>query len=351
MSIAWCATIGDATTTGARRHALLIGPRGIGKTHLVSMVYYGVRAEPEVYAKLRIAWLREEDWTVFSWADLLVAIFRALANEYPTDRVELFRTADRLRRLPVAESAAEGEQKLREFLGDRLLLVIAENVNDLFEGMGRDGQQSLRAFLQNHSNAVLVTTAPALTDDLSDYDAPFYGFFNTTHLKELDAPRGRANCSSRSPATNGAPDDLIEYLQTDEADRRLRVIEALAGGHPRIWILFSACMTKQLLDELVPLFVKMLDDLTPYYQERMRALPPQERRIVAFLCEKRGAVPVKEIAEACRLKPKRRRRLAGKVGGESLRPQSRRTDRCQRRRPTHAVTTKCANRSCGCVLR
>src|SRR5690242_1247488 len=30
--------IRDATTSRARRHALLVGPRGMGKTHLVSMV-------------------------------------------------------------------------------------------------------------------------------------------------------------------------------------------------------------------------------------------------------------------------------------------------------------------------
>src|SRR5579862_3892481 len=45
----------------------------------------------------------------------------------------------------------------------------------------------------------------------------------------------------------------------------------------------------------------MLDDLTPYYQSRMKELPLQQRKIVSFLCKRRGAVPVKEIAEECRL--------------------------------------------------
>lgn len=304
--------IRDATTSGARRHALLVGPRGIGKTHLVSMVYYTVKADTAVYDKLRVAWLREEEWSVFSYADLLVRIFRALANEYPEERTELTAFADRLMRLPIAEGEAMGEAKLLEWLDGRVLLLIAENVNDLFEGMGMAGQQALRAFLQNHSRALLLTTSPTLTPELSEHDAPFYGYFNITHLKELT--REEARKLLLKIATVVEPDsELADYLQTDEADRRLRVIETLAGGHPRIWILFSSCMSRQLLDELVPLFVKMLDDLTPYYQERMRALPPQERRIVAYLCEQRGAVPVKEIAEDCRLKPNAAAALLGKL--------------------------------------
>lgn len=304
--------IRDATTSGARRHALLVGPRGIGKTHLVSMVYYAIKADADLYAKLRIAWLREEEWSVFSYADLLVRIFRALANEYPEERAELNAFASRLMRLPIEEGNHVGETKLLEWLGDRLLLLIAENFNDLLEGMGEPGQQSLRAFLQNHSQAVLVTTSPSLTPDLSGYDAPFYGYFNVTHLKELTREEAR-QLLIRIATTVEHDDELAAYLQTDEADRRLRVIETLAGGHPRIWILFSGCMSRRLLDELVPLFVKMLDDLTPYYQDRMRALPPQERRIIAYLCEQSGAVPVKEIAEDCRLKPNATAALLGNL--------------------------------------
>jgi tetratricopeptide (TPR) repeat protein len=256
--------------------------------------------------------MREEEWSVFSYADLLVRIFRALANEYPQERLALSAFADRLMRLPVKEGEAVGEAKLLEWLGERLLLLIVENINDLFAGMGEAGQQALRAFLQNHSRALLLTTSPALTPDLSAHDSPFYGYFNVTHLKELT--REEARQLLHKIATMVEHDnELANYLQTEEADRRLRVIELLAGGHPRIWILFSGCMSRQNLDELVPLFLKMLDDLTPYYQDRMRALPPQERRLIAYLCERSGAIPVKEIAEDCRLKPNHAAALLGKL--------------------------------------
>ena len=95
-------------------------------------------------------------------------------------------------------------------------------------------------------------------------------------------------------------EELQEFLKSNAARARLRVVQELAGGSPRLWILFANCLSVELIDELVPLFVKMLDDLTPYYQERLRSLPPQQRRIVAELARHGGARAVKEISAALR---------------------------------------------------
>ena len=35
--------------------------------------------------------------------------------------------------------------------------------------------------------------------------------------------------------------------------------------------------------DLIKPFMDMVDDLTPYYQDRMRQLPPTQRKIVEFL--------------------------------------------------------------------
>jgi DNA-binding transcriptional ArsR family regulator len=50
---------------------------------------------------------------------------------------------------------------------------------------------------------------------------------------------------------------------------------------------------------MVEPFMQMLDNLTPYYQARMMHLSPQQRKIVDFLCDRRHAVTVKEIAQRC----------------------------------------------------
>ena len=46
-----------------------------------------------------------------------------------------------------------------------------------------------------------------------------------------------------------------------------------------------------------------LDELTPYYQARMKELSGQQRKIVDYLVNYRGAAPVRQIAKACFITP------------------------------------------------
>ena len=43
----------------------------------------------------------------------------------------------------------------------------------------------------------------------------------------------------------------------------------------------------------------MVDDPTPYYQDRMRQLPPAQRKIVEFLCLQGRPVTIKDISASC----------------------------------------------------
>ncbi len=43
--------------------------------------------------------------------------------------------------------------------------------------------------------------------------------------------------------------------------------------------MLSHFITRDSVDALPEPFMKMVDELTPYYQERIRWLPPMERRL------------------------------------------------------------------------
>ena len=285
------------TQSRSMRHTLLVGPRGIGKTHLVSLVYHRVRQDHVLSDGLRVAWLREEMWEVGSYLDLIENVLATLATEYDDDSLAAAHAA--LAALPVETAEAFAERSLLEFLSDRILVLIVENVEDIFESIGEIGQRQLRAFLQNHTNALLVATTPSLFYGISNHDAPFYGFFHVSHLDELSLDD--AVTLLEKIANLRADENLLAFLETETGRDRLSAVQHLAGGHPRIWIFFAGIVTEDTLDSLVPAFLEMLDDLTPYYQSRMKELPPQQRKIVSLLCTRRGSVPVKEIAAACRL--------------------------------------------------
>lgn len=76
----------ESATTGNKHQRLLIGPRGIGKTHFVTLTYRRVRRDPELDGRLRIAWLNE-DLRTHNYAGLLHAILKKLGEEYDDESV------------------------------------------------------------------------------------------------------------------------------------------------------------------------------------------------------------------------------------------------------------------------
>ena len=104
----------QSTETGNKHYALVLGPRGIGKTHLVSLVYHRVCQLPDTEAKLLIAWLREEEWGIASFLDLLLAILRALDEAYVA--LDLGDTRQSLYALAPDEAERQAEQLLLDVI-------------------------------------------------------------------------------------------------------------------------------------------------------------------------------------------------------------------------------------------
>ncbi len=269
---------------GGCHHFLFVGPRGIGKTHLLSVCFHRLRNDEALRPRVALAWLREEHYGIASAGDLYRRVIDAIkADDSHAD---------------VPEGAGP-EATLRELAKTRHVVVFVENLNDLFRRIGERGQHSLRAIIQETAAVSLVATTPSLFPGVSDANAPFYGSFDTTHIDEMTLDEAQELLLRVAELREDS--DLIAALRRPETRSRLRVIQALAGGHPRIWMLFADSLTVGAIDELVPLFLKMLDDLTPYYQERMRDLEGDQERIVTLLCDQLGALPVREIAERCQL--------------------------------------------------
>jgi hypothetical protein len=160
--------IRNSAITPSKHHTLLIGPRGIGKTHLVSLVYYRIREMDDLGDRLLIAWLREEEWGITSFLDLLLRIFRALQEEYgtppcpplakgggevdsflpPLDKGGLGGLSECVEALyQLSPDAAEraGAELLKEVIGNCTLLLLMENLDDVFAGLGDEGQKRLRS--------------------------------------------------------------------------------------------------------------------------------------------------------------------------------------------------------------
>ena len=278
-------------TTGDKHHILLIGPRGCGKTNLVSLAVWELQKKSQLADCMRIAWLGEDD-SFTGLIHLAFGIANQLAKEYPKEFPADFKTA--VRGLPNDDAALAVLRSTVGRLGARNLLLVTENMDQTFHSLGDSGQKKWRAFLQETRKIATLATAQQLFSGVSDRNEAFFGFFDIQHLKPLSVDEAVELITRISLEHSNR--ELIRYLKSAEGQFRIRALHYLAGGNHRMYVLLSEFLTKESLDDLVAAFDSLANDMTPFFQERIRSLPDQQRQLVQCLCDAQGALTVKEVA-------------------------------------------------------
>ena len=246
--------------------------------------------------RVAIALLKEEEWGVASYLDLVVRILRALAEDAPQLDAEIAKVHDRFSKDPT-DAEAFAVRLLRRHSEGKTLLLFCENLVDLFHGLDDEGQKRWRASIQEDGNWAIVATTPQLFSALTLQDGPFYGFFTIRALDKIDLEAGIDLLAKK--ALHEGKSDLADFLRTPLGRARARAVHHLAAGNHRVYVVLFDFLDKESLKDLIGPFMHMVDDLTPYYQDRMRQLPPAQRKIVEFLCLKGTPATVKDISTSC----------------------------------------------------
>jgi DNA-binding transcriptional ArsR family regulator len=283
-----------ASVNGTKQYLMLVGARGMGKTHLASLVYHRLKEEPELQDKLLIAWLPEE-YGVNSWLYLIIEILRSLSREERAANEQI----TKLTKLPIDEAEYLANHALKELIGDRTLLIIVENIDRLLEGLGTKEQWKFRAFLQENNSCSIFATTPRISDDFRNSNKPFFGFFTPIHLSTITAVDG-VEMLTRIADLSGT-DGLVKFLETNEGKSRVCALHHLTQGNPLIYSILAQLITEETLGALLPAVIEMLDKLMPYYRSRVEDLgrSDDQQKIVMYLAQETRAVTVKEITAQC----------------------------------------------------
>jgi DNA-binding MarR family transcriptional regulator len=283
--------IADSATSGSTHHVLLHGPRGIGKSHFLSLLHHRVVSDPSLADTVRVAWLNEEETTT-NLAQLLVRVYRSLCKRYPSEY-----SVDWLEELldqPAEVVTGTLTRRLVARFENRKLVILIENLNVLFDHFGLEGQHQLRTLLQENPFACVIASSHQLFKAISDRSEPFFGFFQQIPLKPLTLEEARQLLMKIAEVRGQS--DLLEYLKSPEGLSRVRAIHDVAGGNHRIYVVLSSFISEESLDQLVSPFQRMADDLTPYYQERLHRISPLQRQIVELLCREHRTINPKQMA-------------------------------------------------------
>ena len=267
----------------SKHHMLFIGPRGIGKTHLLSCIEDTVESDEALSASVVVARFPEESNQTLSFADFLIGLCRILKDvlEDETLWAQLFAGVetedDDARVADTIVPAIREQNRLRK----RTLLVMLENLGEIFTRQIRNQRDiaSLRKFFMADNGCLLLATAPMHFDGITDMGRPFYDFFDVQILENLSFEE-----TVEVIRLNLEWDVHADILKTfDDMRPRLQALYRMTGGNPRLTTMLYELIANESVTRVQDQFHLLLDRISPFYQGRLNDLSPGQRALLECL--------------------------------------------------------------------
>jgi hypothetical protein len=290
----------ESAATGNKIQRLIVGPRGSGKTHTLKVLHNRILARKELQDKLEVSYLCEDEYGVATFLDWLIRIFWSFTRWNPPKANYLNDEIEKLKRTPEPDRERIAKQILLNYINGKTLLIIVENIGNIFhkiKGFGEEGQRKFRDLIQQYPQFTIMASNPALFEEILSEDMPFHNFFKVIHLYKLSLEQ--VVLFLKSIAEWDKNEKLSQFLDTPEGVGRIRAIYNLIGGNHRLLVTFYEFLKTDFINKLSEPFIKTINDLIPYYQSLMEVLSSQQQKIVQYLSRIRIASTVKDIAENC----------------------------------------------------
>ncbi len=271
----------------SKNHLLFIGPRGIGKTHLLSCVEDIVRSDKALGEKIVVARFPEEANRTLSFADFLIGLCGILSDVLEDEPcwakllAEVQAEDDDARVADTLVPAIRQENRRH----GRTLLVMLENLGEVLSRQIRDANDvaALRKFLMADNGCLLVATAPMHFDGITDIRQPFYDFFDIQMLESLSFEE-----TVELIRRNLEWEKRTELLATlERMSPRLEALYRMTGGNPRLTMMLYELIAHESITGVQEQFHVLLDRVSPFYQSRLKDLPPGQRALLESLASMR----------------------------------------------------------------
>jgi len=298
------------------QHLVLVGPRGIGKTHLLTILHHRCLTD----SALSQAWLPllfpEELHDVVDLRTFYRRLLRAMRDAGD----------DATGGLPQVLAEVEGGGKetapraaafLKDFAArGRRLLLLMDNVDRVLGVLPRQEQKALRDTLMNEPFGLVVGGSLSVFKEHAKSGEVFFHLFESLSVPPLTVQEmGRL---IRVFADRYGPEGLADRLSQNP--RRLEALWHITGGYPRLAIVAHEVLSHQpeRATEVVEHLEAVMDDMTPYFQDRLNQLPDRERQLVDALVSGPGPLTPAELAKETGLSADQVRAQLSRLGDRGV---------------------------------
>ena len=254
------------------QHALIIAPRGQGKTMLLARTEAELRSNKEFSQYLLPVRFIEESQEIFTMADFWLETLYHLAIE--CKRVDRL-LAEELHMRHIALSKNWSNDTLEEHakiavldaadqIGRKLVLMV-ENLQSLSKAVDEGFGWELRQVLQSEPQIILLASATIRFAGIDKANQPFFELFRIIKLQPLNTDECRS---------------YWNFLTGDDfSSRNIRPLEILTGGNPRLIVILASFAQHMSLSQLMEELVLMIDEFTDYFRGNLDSLAKTERRV------------------------------------------------------------------------
>ncbi len=277
------------------QHELLLGRRGSGKSTLLRRLQIEI---DEKLSKTHIAInTAEEQASIYRLSDLWYEVLQELGKKLD------FTTE--LRPFSSFDNNNSYTRYLYTLIHDvlkkhqRKVVLLLDNLDRIVVNFDDDGNL-LRETLLNYNDIQLIGGSTRMDEHFWKYDKPFYEFFRRHRLEGLTFDEIHLLLNHWSE-TMSLP-ALKDYALLHRG--KIETIRILTDGLPRTLQFFIHILLHDATLYGFDYIRKVMDDITPLYQERLNNLTAPQRKIVqemAFLWE---ACATKQLIDLCRMEGK-----------------------------------------------
>lgn len=276
------------------QHALIVAPRGRGKTMLLARAAAEVRTNPEFSKHFLPVRFGEENRDIYNlaefWFETLFHLAGACATRHP-------RLSRELREKYAGLTGRWGEEALEEHARaavldaadqlNRRLVLMLENLQTLRKFVDEDFGWKLRGVLQTEPQIVLLASATSRFAGLDDATQPYFEMFRVVNLNPMTTDECRC---------------LWEVISRDDVSgRKMRPLEILTGGNPRLLVMVANFSRHKSLRSLMEELVALIDEHTEYFRSNLEALSKTEGRVFIAILDLWQPSSTSEIAARARM--------------------------------------------------